>query len=143
MEIIETSDSSRASAVSFLARICANAEASKARARSSARIVIESEACRAHRIPPRPVAAAAALPADLRRLLLLITKGRGPDGLPAWARAWQLGWPPARVVSGLLALVRRRLALMKARHDPADLDAILTDAGRRDAALVSNWRTWP
>lgn len=122
--------------VPFVSRCRATRAAAELSLWNPARLVIEIDALRSH-----PVAAVAAPPPDLRPLLPLMVEGHREDELPAWAMVLRLGWAQTRVISGLLAVVRRRLALMHVTY-AADPQAIPTSTRRRVVTLM-DWRMWP
>lgn len=88
-----------------------------------------------------PVAMAAALPAPLRRILLLAADDVAGRGYPVWAIAAVAGWSDEVTFARADRLSRLRLVQLRLAYEDRDMDVIPTPAGRRVAALLLAWRS--
>lgn len=105
------------------------------------RVAGPAEAYRARYAPLDAVATAAALPADLRRILTLAADDVDGRGYPVWALAGVAGLPDAVAFGRAHRLSRLGLVRLCVAEDDRDMDVIPTALGRVAAALIRHWRS--
>ncbi|WP_342163129.1 non-ribosomal peptide synthetase [Methylobacterium sp. SD21] len=105
------------------------------------RVASIREAHVARYAPVDPVATAAALPAELRRILLLAADDIDGRGYPIWALEGVAGWSEEATYDRARRLAHLGLVRMRVAEDDRDIDVIPTAAGRVTAALLIAWRS--
>ncbi|MEE7475893.1 hypothetical protein [Methylobacterium hispanicum] len=105
------------------------------------RVAGPGEAYRARYAPLDAVATAAALPAALRRLLLLASDDVAGRGYPVWALQAIAGLTEEDTFSRAHRLSRLGLVRMRVAEDDRDIEVIPTALGRVTAALILSWRS--
>jgi len=104
------------------------------------RVAGPAEAYRARYAPLDAVATAAALPPELRRLLLLASDDVAGRGYPVWALAAVAGVPDTAAFGRAYRLSKLGLVTLRVAYDDRDMDVIPTACGRVAAALLLSWR---
>ena len=104
------------------------------------RVAGPAEAYRARYAPLDAVATAAALPAELRRILVLAADDIDGRGYPVWALAGGAGWSDELAFARARRLSRLGLVRLLVAEVDRDIEVIPTATGRVAATLLHSWR---